>query len=54
MYELVEIYRDPITRTKLEGRGYLIELLSTTDEMEYWRVKFEGDDECVNRHILRG
>ena len=57
--DIVSVYEDPITQTRLEGRAVLVN--KVRDEMENigghyrierWDVRFEGEDETYEREIL--
>jgi hypothetical protein len=45
--DIVEIYEDPYTRKRLEGKAKLIKLLSSDVSMgeEYWTIQFLNEDE---------
>jgi hypothetical protein len=41
------IYEDPVTRTKVEGKAALLELITDYgDGYEMWIVRFENGEEC--------
>lgn len=51
----VEIFEDPITCKRLEGKANLIKKLiakrSIPNGLEYWKVKFPSDGAVVDRFI---
>lgn len=51
--QIVEIYNDPITRQKPQGKAkLLIKLIDThNDWLKYWRVKFLSDNFIADRFI---
>jgi len=56
--DLVDIYEDAVTETKLEGKAKLIKKTNTPDNpindkehLEFWIVQFEGDEGKVFRTI---
>lgn len=49
----VTIYRDPYTKQEPEGEAILKRLDQYHgDEVEYWWVRFDGDDQDVYRRIV--
>jgi len=50
--DIVEIYEQPLTETKLEGKAKLISLIRGLNVgIELWRVKFLSDGYICNRAI---
>lgn len=53
--DIIEIYEDPYTRKRLEGKAKLINLLSSDVSMgeEYWEIQFlsEKEGDTHNRWI---
>ena len=43
----VDIYEDPVTETKLEGRAKILSIEPTTPKMVMAKVQFENGDICV-------
>jgi hypothetical protein len=42
--DVVKIYENPVTKTKIEGEAKLMRLLKTmSDDLEQWEVHFTGD-----------
>ena len=40
----VEIYDDPVTCLRSEGKATLVNLISRCEDYERWNVHFDGDD----------
>lgn len=54
--DIVDIYEDPITEEKLEGKAKLIsrDIKAVGDGLEYWSVQFlEGYEDITQRFIKR-
>lgn len=51
--EKIDIYCDPLTRTKLEGRATLIQMTyrDDVDGLNRWLVRFDGDTETYERTV---
>jgi hypothetical protein len=49
--DIVEVYEDPITREKLEGKARLHEFhFTTNDGLEYWEIEFLNEPgQCFQR-----
>ena len=53
---IVKVYEDPITCKKLEGEAKLLDYISTnheatSNETQYWTVRFIKDGQKVDRFI---
>jgi len=51
--DIVTIYEDPLTCSKVEGKARLLELLKDDEQLQYWRVEFLRDHEQANRWIKK-
>jgi len=51
--DIVTIYEDPLTCTKVEGKARLLEFLQEDEDRQYWRVEFVKDREQANRWIKK-
>ena len=50
--DIVEIYEQPLSKTKFEGEAKLISFIRQLNtDVELWRVKFLIDSAIVNRAI---
>jgi len=57
--DVVKIYEDPITKTKVEGNAKLLKLINKNIQgiqgiqngLEYWKVKFLSDEFVGYRFI---
>jgi len=50
--DVVKIYEQPLTKTKLEGKAKLLSFIRLSNVgVELWRVKFISDGAIVNRAI---
>lgn len=51
--DVVEIYKDPMTMMKLEGKAKLLSFIKPIPDfgLEYWRVKFLSDGMIVDRTV---
>jgi len=56
---IITIYRDPITRTEIEGKAVLVapagfspNYVNDTQRVEYWWVRFLGERIAYPREIL--
>jgi len=54
--DIVKIYEDPITKTKVEGNAKLLKLINKNIQgvqngLEYWKVKFLSDEFVGYRFI---
>lgn len=51
--DIVNVYEDPITEKKLEGKATLISRIvgSNNSTYERWYVRFEGEHELYERSI---
>lgn len=45
--DIVKIYHDPITKTKLEGEARLVKKLSSDEGLEDWQVIFISDPKLL-------
>ncbi len=52
---IVEIYEDPITEKKLEGKARLVsrDIKAVGDGLEYWSVQFLEDYENVTQRFIK-
>ena len=50
---VVTIYQDPTTQSKPEGRARLYKLLIDGYDQQLWRVRFDEDNQYVERWILK-
>jgi hypothetical protein len=49
--DTVTIYKDPITKTKPEGRATLVRFIAEVHGGEMWEVRFEGEAETYTRLV---
>jgi len=50
--DIVEVYEQPLTQTKSEGKAKLVSFIRLLDiGVELWRVKFINDGQVVGRAI---
>ena len=43
------IYFDPSSEKKLEGKAYLVNFIKEDEQYQYWEVRFVGDTELITR-----
>ena len=54
VHEMVNIYQDPITEEKLEGRACLLQKVADLgDSLEQWKVCFAGEDGGVYLRTIK-
>ena len=53
--DIVDIYEDPITEKKLEGRARLIsrDIKAVGDGLECWSVQFLADYENITQRFIK-
>jgi hypothetical protein len=52
--DIIEIYQDPWTKKKIEGKAKLVKRFIEArqkNELEYWEVEFLSDGAIVNRWV---
>lgn len=49
----VNIYHDPITQQKLEGKATLVKFCHEDDTLEHWDVRFKGEREVYQRWVAK-
>jgi hypothetical protein len=52
--DIIDVYEDPITQNKLEGRAVLVNQIKverwSDAQLERWDVRFEGEQETQETH----
>lgn len=51
---VVAVYEDPITQSKIEGTAVLLERIGCDGIGETWKVSFEGDNFITERYFYYG
>ncbi len=52
-HTIVNIYHDVITKTQLEGKACLLhKVKDLSDDLELWKVCFEGEDGTVYERTI--
>lgn len=53
--DIVNVYEDPLSQTKFEGKAKLIKKILPSNQMntERWKVNFLDDKGCIDSHFKR-
>lgn len=49
--DIVTIYEDPITEKIPEGKAVLLRPVNSDEDLEWWEVRFKGEDDTYYRFI---